>query len=163
MQSLKADKEHEPTGNREHAVDPRHFDPRKRNRSLVAHLLREGPSIVEKHNLESQDEELGDNVGHPSGVRHEPIYHQVKSDMSATVRGRHRSVEGQPDQQVGSELVIPGKRCAEDVAEEDPHENHDDHQDQQEHRPPVENADQSIEDSPHGLLQFKFLILRIEF
>src|SRR5687767_15297832 len=119
-QALKTDKEHEPTGDWQYAVHPSHFDPRKRNRGFVAHLLREDPSIVEKHNLESQDQELGNNPKHPPGARHEPIYHQVKSDVAATVRSRHRSTEGQPDQQVGSELIVPGKRRAEDVAEKNP-------------------------------------------
>src|SRR5688572_17679856 len=99
-QALKTDNEHEPAGNWQHAVHPAHFDPWQRNRRLVAHPLREYPSIVEEHNLESQNQDLGDNLGYLFRARHEPVYHQVKSDMAATVGSRHRSVESQPDQQV---------------------------------------------------------------
>jgi hypothetical protein len=93
-QALKADKQHEPAGDWQHAVDPSHLDPRQRDRGLIAHLLHEIPAIIKKHDMKSQNEKLGDNLDPSSGARYEPVYDHVESDVAAAVRRHNRSVKG---------------------------------------------------------------------
>ena len=143
------DEEHDPPGDRQHAADPSHFDPRQRDGGFVAHPLHEDPAVVEQHELEAEHGELGRHVDDLARQRRQLVHQNVESDVAALVVRHDRAVESQPDEHVRGELVIPGKRGIEDIAEEHP-EADNDHQPREEaDGPPLDESDEPPEQLRH--------------
>ncbi len=53
--------------------------------------------MIQPHDLEFENEELGENLHLPLNVRREPRNHCVKLNVAVVVGGRHRAIKSQPN------------------------------------------------------------------
>src|SRR3989338_3542118 len=104
--------------------------------ALPTNLSRKVPAVIEKHDLETEDEGFGDEIDDPPGFWQEPIHHQLEADVAPAVRSHDRPVEGKPHKQVRGELVVPRQGCVENVEEEKTEQKYCRHHDEEENRPP---------------------------